>query len=130
MSVIRWTIHDPVELETYEFHLNPREGGSPQYGKRFTYQNTSAPGGLTLIFEGQDEVQELSWDGVILEQEHYDKLLEWWDKRRQLLLTDDLGREMWIYIQSFQPKRVRSALHPWKHTYSCKAVILSWPNLT
>jgi hypothetical protein len=124
--VVRWTFYDPVDLETYTLHLNPREGGNPQHRKRINYQNTSAPGGMTLIFEGQDEVRELTWDGVILEQAHYDALYAWWDKRRQILLTDDLGRQYWIYIISFEPKRVRAAHHPNKHEYSMKALILDW----
>lgn len=126
MSVVRWTLYDPVELLTYTFHLNPNDGGSPQFAKRINFQNTSAPGGLTLIFEGQDEVQEISWEGTILEQAHYDALRSWWAKRRQLLLTDDLGRQFWVYLQTFAPKRVRAATRPWKHTYSMKAVILDW----
>jgi hypothetical protein len=125
-AVVRWTLYDPIELVTYTFHINPFEGGSPQFRKKVNYQSTSAPDGLTLIFEGQDEVQEITWEGTILEQAHYDALYEWWAKRRQLLLTDDMGREFWVYLQTFEPKRVRAAHHPWKHTYSMKAVILDW----
>lgn len=126
MALVRWTLYDPMGGLTYTFHLNPREGGSPTYRKKFNYQNTSAPGGMTLLFEGQDEVKEITWDGTILEKEHYDALLEWWDKRRQLKLTDDLGRSYWVYLQNFEPVRVRAALHPWKHTYTIKAVIVDW----
>lgn len=126
MALVRWKLFDPVESVTFTFQLNPQSGGSPSFKKRINYQNTSAPGGLTLIYEGQDEVREIEWEGVILEQAHYEALYLWWDRRRQLLLTDDMGREFWVYLQTFEPKRVRSALHPWKHTYSMKAVILSW----
>ncbi len=125
-GVVRWTLYDPIELDTYTFHLNPSEGGSPAFKKRTNYQNTSAPDGLVIIFEGQDEVQAITWDGTILEQAHYEALQEWWAKRTQLLLTDDLGRQFWVYLQTFEPKRVRAAHSPWKHTYTITAVILDW----
>lgn len=124
--VVRWTLYDPVELVTYTFGMNPVEGGSPEAKKRVNYMNTSAPDGLTIIYEGQDEVMLIPWSGTLLTQAEFDALWQWWDKRRQLLLTDDLGREYWIYIQTFVPKRVRAATAPWKHTYTVTAVILSW----
>lgn len=127
MAVVRWTLYDPVDDLTYTFHLNPSEGGSPQHKKRINYQNTSAPDGQTLVFEGQDEVRDLQWDGVIREQAHYDALYAWWDKRRQLLFTDDLGRSYWVYLISFEPKRMRAVRAPWKHQYVMRAVILDWP---
>lgn len=126
MSVVRWTLYDPVAIVTYTFALNPNLGGTPSRRKRITYQNTSAPGGLTLIYEGQDEVSELSWDGTLLTEAELIALNSWFDIRRQLLLTDDLGRSFWVYIQTFEPKRVRAATAPWKHTYSMKVVVLSW----
>lgn len=126
MAVVRWTLYDPVEIVTYTFGLNPNDGGSPQAKKRVNYQNTSAPDGMTLIYEGQDEVMQIPWSGTLLTQAEYEALWEWWDKRRQLLLTDDLGRQFWIYIQTFEPRRVRAATAPWKHTYSVTAVILDW----
>lgn len=126
MAVVRWTLYDPVLDVTYKFHINPSVGGSPSYKKNINYQNTSAPGGRTLVFEGQDEVREIQWTGTILEQAHYDALYAWWEKRRQLLLTDDLGREFWVYLKNFEPKRERAIHSPWKHSYNMTAVILDW----
>lgn len=124
--VVRWTFEDPVEGETYVFHINPREGGSPSYDKTITEQNTTAPDGKTLLFEGQDQVQTLEWSGAILEQAHYDAYITWWRKRRQIKLTDDLGREYWIYITSFKPSRKRSRERAWRHDFTFSAIILDW----
>ena len=126
MPVVRWTLYDPIDLVTYTFAKNPTSGGSPQGKKRINYQNTSAPGGRTLIYEGQDEVMQIPWEGTLLTEAEYNALWTWWDKRRQLRLTDDLGRQFWIYIQSFEPRRVLAATAPWKHTYSIQAVVLDW----
>lgn len=125
--VVRWTFYDPVDAETYELELNPNSGGSPTYKKTMTYANTSAPNGKTVVFEGQDEARMLEWSGAILTQTHYDKYVEWWEKRRQIQVTDDLGRQFWVYIVSFTPKRGRSYQHPWKHDFDVSAVILDWP---
>lgn len=126
MAVVRWTFYDAAESETYEFEVNPREGGTPSYRKNIVYQNTLAPGGRTLIFEGADEPMKLSWAGVILTQEHHETFVDWYYKRHQILLTDDLSRQYTVYISAYEPKRERSALHPWKHSYTMEATILDW----
>lgn len=126
MPVVRWEFFDGSISETYTWEINPREGGSPQYEKNIIYENTSAPSGKTLIFEGQDRPAELEWSGVILSQAHYDTLLTWFEKRRQIRLTDDLGRVMWIYITAFLPTRKRAVGRPYKHEYTMRATILDW----
>lgn len=123
----RWTLYDPLELVTYTFAINPKGGGTPPRKKRVGYQNTSAPDGKTIVFEGQDEPRTISCEGTILDQAMLDALVEWFDKRYQVLLTDDLGREMWVYITSFEPKRVRNAERRWKHEYTLQATIVDWP---
>lgn len=122
--VTRWTFYDPVAVETYELEINPNDGGSPSSNKRLNYSETTAPDGAALIYEGRDEVQKIEWSGTILSQAHYEKYEEWFQKRRQIRLTDDLGRQYWIYITTFSPRRVRSALYPWKHEFTCSALIL------
>jgi len=124
--VVRWLFEDTATAESYTFEVNPRAGGSPSYKKTISYQNTSAPDGKTLVFEGLDAAQEIEWEGVILQETQYDAFLTWYQKRRQIRLTDDLGRQMWIYIKSFEPKRRRGQSHPWLHDYTITAVILSW----
>lgn len=126
MPPFRWRFYDPVTAQDQEFFINPNKGGSPPRRKNVIYQSTSAPDGKTLVFEGHDETQQLEWSGVVLEQNQYDLYVEWFGKRRQIRLTDDLGRVMWIYITAFEPNRVYSSSHPWRHEISVKATILDW----
>jgi hypothetical protein len=51
-------------------------------------------------------------------------MIEWFNKRYPIEVTDDLDRILTIYITTFEPKRVRSATYPWKHTYSVKYLVL------
>lgn len=127
-GVVRWTFEDLTTFEAYEFEINPNEGGSPQYSKHINYENTLAPDGLTLVFEGSDEPTKLSWSGTILTYEHYAVFVDWFEKRHPILVTDDLERQFVVYITSYQPKRQRSALRPWKHTYQMEATVLDWPS--
>lgn len=122
--VVRWKFFDGVT--EVEFPINPSEGGSPQYEKNFVFEDTSAPEGKTLVFEGRDSPKPLNFSGVILTEAHYDFMIEWWDKRNQVRITDDLGREFWVIIKSFRPKRERAHSYPWKHSFDVEAVIVDW----
>lgn len=127
MAVVqRWRFDDLVTHETYEFEINPKEGGSPSYKKHINYQNTCAPNGKTLVFEGHDEPQVLTFTGTILTQTLYDAMVTWFSKRHQIKVTDDLGRSFMIYIMSFEPKRERSFHYPWKHSYQVSYIVLDW----
>lgn len=124
MAVVRWTFHDPVAVQTYTFEINPREGGTPQYEKQLQYQNTTAPDGKTLIFEGLDEPKKITFSGAIVWETQMDAFVEWFNKRRVITVEDDLGREFQIYITSFKPERRNSTTHPWRHNYTIEATLL------
>lgn len=128
MSVLRWELFDPTVSETYVFYINPSQGGSPTYQKNITAQATTAPGGKTLLFEGADSPQTFEFSGTILNQGMYDAMLHWYNKRRQVRITDDLGRQFWIYITQFEAtrKRVAPPNHQWKHDFKISAFILNW----
>lgn len=125
MAVVRWTFHDPVTDEDYEFEVNPRETTEPQYEKSLTYENTAGNvGGRTLIYEGRDEPQRLTWKGAILTEAQHLAFIEWWSKRYQIDITDDLGEEYKAYIVKYQPERKRAVHYPHKREYSAEAVII------
>lgn len=126
MAVTRWVFEDPVTLATYNFEVNPSDGGSPQYSKNISYSSTSAPGGKVIVFEGRDKPLTLEFSGVILTQAHYDAFVTWFQKRYQVNVTDDLGRQFSIIIESFSPKRERAVHSPWKHSYSVSATVVDW----
>lgn len=122
--VVRWTFYDPTVPETYTFPINPNDGGTPGIAKNITTEVTAAPDGSAIIFEGRPSPQTVTFDGTILDQSHLENLITWFSKEHQVRLTDDLGRQYWVYLTSFTPKRVRAATRPWKHTYSAEATIL------
>lgn len=126
-DVVRWIFYDPGTSQTYTMAINPKEGGTSGYKKVFTFANTSAPDGKTLVFQGRPEVGTLEFTGTIFEQTELDAFVLWWTKQNQIVITDDLGRSFSVVIQEFIPKRIRAQQHPWKHTYSIKAVIVDWP---
>ena len=126
--VIKWTLYDPIDDEGYTFEINPNESGTPARKKTLTYQNTAAPDGKTLIFQGRDEPQVEQVSGVLLSAEQLAAFDYWMDKEHQVLLTDDLGRQFWIFLSALEPKRVRARSHPYKHNYSLSYTILDWPD--
>jgi len=122
MTVTRWTFFEPISNITYEVPVNPNDGGSPVFSKNFAYQTTSAPDGQTIVFEGAVKPNAMTFSGVILTEGHYEFYKTLFELNHQLKLTDDLGREFWIVITDYEPKRVRSAHYPWKHTFDVKYV--------
>lgn len=126
MTVVRWIFDDLTDSSSYTFPINPSEGGSPQYKKSINTQNTAAPDGKTLVFEGRDAPQTLSFSGTILDEAQYNAMVLWFNKRHQIKVTDDLGREFMVYITDFEPKRVRAVQHPWKHSYTVNYIVLDW----
>lgn len=127
--VVRWTFTDPVTAAVYTFHLNPSAGGSPQYKKNVVQQNTTAPGGSVVRFEGADHPKEGTVSGTILEIAHYQALVDWWEKRYPVVMTDDLGRTQTIYITEFLPERQRAVSHPHKHRFSLNYIVLATNDL-
>ena len=125
MSVVRWTLWDPVLGTTLTFPINPAESFLPHREKEFTLQTTTQ--GKLLAFEGNEKAQEFNFSGTFLDQNSYNFMVNWFNKRYQLRLTDDLGNQFWIYLKSFSPKRKRSSNYKWAFTYDATAVLMDWP---
>lgn len=122
MAVTRWLFDDPVTFDSYTFELNPVEGGTP--GRKKSYTSETTTGGNTIIFEGTEEAREGEFSGVILTQDMYEKMVEWFEKTYPINVTDDLGRTFSIYITGFDPRRERAVHSPWKHSYTVRYVVL------
>lgn len=127
MTVVRWTIYDPISNTTTAFEVNPSEGGTPSYKKTINYKSTSAPNGKVVVFEGRDEPLTIKFTGTILYQTQYTQFLTWYNNRHQVQVTDDLGRQFWIYFTSFDATRKRAIHHPWRHDYTVEAIVIDWP---
>lgn len=120
----KWTFYDPVTLDSYLFHVNPNEGGSPEYAKTISYAETTAPGGNVLMFEGADPPRHGSFSGTILERDQYEAMVEWFNKRYIIRIIDDLNREFDVIITKFSARRQRAVHYQYKHTYTVDYTIV------
>lgn len=124
---VRWTLEDESTLDEYTFEMNPDTAKIPGITKTINYENTSAGPGRAIIFEGRDEVPKGSFGGKILSEQQYNDMKSWSNRRHQVLLTDDLGREFSIYITDIDFNRLRRAGNPWYHDFTVNFTILDWP---
>jgi hypothetical protein len=113
VPVFRWTLFDPVVPESYTFAINPHDSSPQPMQKNVAYYATVADDGATVFFEGQDVPQQATFTGSCLTEDHYNQLVYWYSKRRQVLLTDDLGNQKWIYFVLFTPTRKYGVNYPW-----------------
>jgi len=125
-GLVKWTFVDDANSDSYVFAVNPNAGGTPKLEKNLTYVNTAAPNGRVLAFEGRDKQKEGKFSGTLRTQEEYEAFQTWYDKRVQIIMTDDLERTFNIYITGFDAERVRAATAPWKHNYTVTYVIIDW----
>ena len=123
---IPWLFYDASTGDSYSLPINPADEGSNMRRKSFDIQNTSAPGGKVLIFEGRDEPRTASWTGTLLTEDQYNKFIDWFEKRHQFQVTDDLGRGHMVYIQGMDVRRRRSYQFPWRHEFTIEVNYLDW----
>jgi hypothetical protein len=124
--VVKWTFEDPNTDELYTFEINPNDDGLPGYRKNFSHQSTSAPDGKVLLFEGREEPRRGSFAGVTLSQAQHEAFIQWYEKRNQIIVTDDLGRSFTIVIESYEPKRRWARSHNWRHDYTMSYIVVEW----
>lgn len=127
MAWQRWTFHDEVAMEDWTFTINPREVTEPGVDKQVSSLGTTAPDGLPILFEAQAPAQDISWKGLLLDVATRETFKYWARKRNQILLTNDMGEELWIYIDKFKPNRKRVASRPYKAEYDLHAWIVDIP---
>jgi hypothetical protein len=128
MPAFRWTVSDPTVPETVVLELNPSSGGAPSRAKNLTDQGTTAPDGRHIFYEGQDEVATDQWTGTVLTQAGYEQLDDLYNRRHQLLVTDHLGRQQWVYLKTLKWKPAWTPNHPWKHDYTIDIVHIDIPD--
>lgn len=123
--VNRWTFYDPTDDSSYQFEINPNQGGTPTLTRNIKYQSSSGVNGSPILFQGRDSLSQVQVSGVIRERSHLEAMQEWYSKQRVVQITDDLLREFSVFITGFSANRKRSAAYPWKHDYTLNYVILS-----
>ena len=120
----RWILSDPVTSETWTMNINPNTGGSLPLQKNISTYATTADDSQTVFYEGADAPQTVQISGTLLDEDQYNKMIYWYSKRRQIQLTDDLGRTMWVYFATWNPTRKWSFQHPWRHEWQATFYVI------
>lgn len=107
----------------YVLPVNPSQASMYKIEKLITAQQTIS--GRTIYYEGRPQITSISFSGVILEEDQLRAFESWFQLRKQIRITDDLNQSYWVYLLSFQPKRVNKVDTPWYHEYSAEAKILN-----
>lgn len=127
---VRWTFtdvhHSGPPPYTYQFDINPNEGGSPGLEKPVTTSQSTGPGGPTIVQEGGLSQITIGFKGVILTQTHYEALEDWFMRRVLLELDDDLGRKFRGVFTKWAPARERRTFNPWFHTYEADFLVMAY----
>lgn len=118
MARIAWVLTDPTDSSSYSFEVNPLNANTPTVEKTITEMASSASSGLPILFEGANKAGKMSISGTLLSQEQFDALNLWNDKRKTILVTDDLGQQWTMYMVRLTMNRVRNTSFPWKHTFN------------
>lgn len=126
--VQRWKLTEYANpAETWTMPINPYEMGSIIAPKNVSAKPVLSSNGASLLFEGSREPQPWSFSGAILDYQHYEDLLRWFDKRQRVFLDDHFARRLTIYIVDFAPIPKRRRNRYWSHDYTVQAYILKRP---
>lgn len=114
----RWELYDPATLDTYDFEVNPAEGGTPSVEKNFSDVAPAAEDGAAIVFAGRPAVVRVEISGRLISQDQLDELTSWAEIPNQVRITDDLGRASWVLIENFTATRLRRVSHIWTHDWT------------
>lgn len=121
----RWTLHDQDANETWTMTLNPNEyddiPSTRPLSRAFATRATSR----LRSFQNSQTAQDWQWRGIILNKQHYDKLLEWSRRSGKITVTTHLGQSFEIMMQSFVPQEpAKKAPNNWKMKYTMNVKFL------
>ncbi len=120
----RWAFSDDVLTETYSFDVNPNRGGTPSFEKNLTYSST--PAGSPIVFEGRDKPRTFTISGILREEAQLNALQSWYEKDYQIEITDDLGRQFWVFITDLEFQRAQTRRWPFRHTFTMNYIEVDW----
>ncbi len=116
----KWTLTDnstgsPV---IYTFPINPNEFDPPGRTSTVQSEQTTAPNGQHIVFQGRDVVSRGSFSGLVNSETFHDSLEVESDKFYVLTLTDDQASTWDILTTNFSWTRVRRASNQWRYDYT------------
>lgn len=105
----RWTFTDGSTSEVVTVEMNPKV--STETISRTLSKATSTAGGR-IRWQGRPKPTTFEFEGAARTKDGIDRLARCARKRRQLLLTDDLGRATWVLVTAFKMRPVpRGPVH-------------------
>jgi hypothetical protein len=121
----KWTLTDnstgsPVVLT---FDINPNTFDTPGRNSNIITEQTTAPNGQTLVFQGRDKAKEASFAGAVLTQSFYNDLDTWKNKHYPLVLTDDQGSTWDVIFRTWRWKRIHRT-NNWRYDYQATVLVL------
>jgi hypothetical protein len=123
----RWLFQDPeANLPDYRVPINPNKMSTPYPPKNV--DTLYGINGRNRTRYQASSTHEWSFSGVIREQDHHDKLLEFARCQNDITITDHLGRVWSVMPVRFVPDEKRpSARKPYKFTYEFVVWVLGGP---
>lgn len=122
----RWTFTDDSVGDTYVMEVNPNQGGTMRIKKTLTESRPPGPNAPVIMFEGRDEPQTSTISGIALTRNQVVALETWDDKKVQIKITDDLGRDTWVRLGGLALTRAPSRRYPWRHRFQIQVSELDW----
>jgi len=129
MSVVRWTLYDPVADETTTLPINPNTATSP-----FGSKSIASAQGLESDALGRKRMRltqsasspvEWQFGGVIRSEAHHDELLRWTEKSNEVRVSDHLGHTFEVIIRKIEfADRRPMPTNQWRLTYTASALVL------
>lgn len=123
MTDHRWQFYNPTTATTVRFPLNPAEGALPSMEKVVEATTTTSPSGQPLIFEGRQRPRSFSLSGTIIDESHYNFMVDWFNSSVACQVTDELGNTFSLYLIKFSPKRKNRTNAPWAMDFDAEALV-------
>ena len=128
MSRIPWSFTDSemATPDVYYFDVNPKaDNGSFAVQKGISYSVVAGQNdGSAVIHETVDDIMKVSYSGIMLSMGQYFQFLTWVSKDRPVTLTDDLGQQSLIYIESLGISRAPKRHYGSRQEYTLTAFVL------
>lgn len=123
----KWTITDSSTGSdvVWTFPVNPNAFKHPGRSATIKSEMAVSPTGGVILFQGRDNVTQLSFSGIVNSETFYNELKTQLDKWYTLLLTDDQGSTWDIVITSYSMTRVKRALNQWRYDYEVTAKVIT-----
>jgi len=123
---MRWTISDGAATPTIiSFPINPNSGGSFTRSRNLSKDRTLTGKPYVAIGSALPRTAEIT--GVILDEDSYNFLVTIFENMVQVLLTDDLERETWVFITDLELTSEPRRHSQWRHKYKMKLTEVNVP---